>query len=87
MDFPNTCSIIRLVDIWYSETNVTHFLLNLLRFKGLYMFRALFTHPQEVLYKRHLVYCVRVMSVGYYQGWSGTAVGDTSSTQTLVAAN
>jgi hypothetical protein len=43
---------------------VMHFLLSLLRIKGLSMFRALLAHPQEVLYKRHLVYCVRVMSVG-----------------------
>jgi hypothetical protein len=28
------------------------------------MFRALLAHPQEALHKRHLVYCVRVMSVG-----------------------
>jgi hypothetical protein len=28
------------------------------------MFRALLAHPQETLHKRHLVYCVRVMSVG-----------------------
>jgi hypothetical protein len=28
------------------------------------MFRALLAHPQEVLHKRHLVYSVRVMSVG-----------------------
>jgi hypothetical protein len=28
------------------------------------MFRALLAHPQEALYKRHLVYCVHVMSVG-----------------------
>jgi hypothetical protein len=28
------------------------------------MFRALLAHPQEVLHKRHLVYCVRVISVG-----------------------
>jgi hypothetical protein len=41
-----------------------HFLFSLLRIKGLYMFRALLAHPQEVLNKRHLVYCVRVMSVG-----------------------
>jgi hypothetical protein len=47
-----------------SETNVMLFLLNVLRIKGLYTFRALLTHPQEVLHKRHLVYCVRVMSVG-----------------------
>jgi hypothetical protein len=31
----------------YSETNVMHFLFNLLRIKGLYMFRALFADPQE----------------------------------------
>jgi hypothetical protein len=48
----------------YSETNVMHFLFNLLRIKGLYMFRALLTHPQEALYKRQLVWCLRVMSVG-----------------------
>jgi hypothetical protein len=42
----------------YSETNVMHFLFSLLRIKSLYMFRALLTHPQEALYKRHLVYCV-----------------------------
>jgi hypothetical protein len=28
------------------------------------MFRALLDHPQEALYKRHLVYCVRIMSAG-----------------------
>jgi hypothetical protein len=54
-----------------SETNVMHFLFNLLRIKGLYMYRALLTHPQEALHKRHFVYCVRVMSVGCYQYWSG----------------
>jgi hypothetical protein len=48
----------------YSETNVMHFLFNLLRIKGFYMFRALLAHPQEVLNKRYLVYCLRVMSVG-----------------------
>jgi hypothetical protein len=48
----------------YSESNVMHFLFSLLRINGLYMFRALLSHPQEVVHKRHLVYCVRVMSVG-----------------------
>jgi hypothetical protein len=48
----------------YGETNVMHFLFNLLRIKGLYMFRALLAHPQEALHKWHLLYCVRVMSVG-----------------------
>jgi hypothetical protein len=41
-----------------------HILFNLLRIKGLYMFRKLLAHPQEALHKRHLVYCVLVMSVG-----------------------
>jgi hypothetical protein len=48
-----------------------HFLFNLLRIKGLYIFRALLAHLQEALHKRHLVYGVRVMSVGCYQDWSG----------------
>jgi hypothetical protein len=48
----------------YDETNVMHFSFNLLRSMDLYMFRALLAHPQEVLNKRHLVYCVRIMSVG-----------------------
>jgi hypothetical protein len=47
----------------YSETNVMHFLANLLRIKGLYIFRALLAHSQAARHKRHLVYCVRVMSV------------------------
>jgi hypothetical protein len=58
----------------HSETNVMQFLLNVLRIKGLDMFRALLAHPQEALYKRHLVYCIRVMSVGCYRDWSGTGV-------------
>jgi hypothetical protein len=48
----------------YSETNVMHFLFNLLRIKGLCIFRALLAHPQVALHKWHLVYCVRVMSFG-----------------------
>jgi hypothetical protein len=35
------------------------------------MFRALLANTQEVVHKRHLVYCVRVMSVGCYQDWTG----------------
>jgi hypothetical protein len=31
-------------------TNVIHFLFNLLRIKGLYIFRALLAHPQEELH-------------------------------------
>jgi hypothetical protein len=34
----------------------------------LYMFRALLAHRQEALHKRHLVYYVRVISAGCYQG-------------------
>jgi hypothetical protein len=48
----------------YNETNVMHFSFNLLRIKSLYMFRALLAQLQEALQKRHLVYCVRIMSVG-----------------------
>jgi hypothetical protein len=33
----------------YIETNVMHILFNLLRIKGLYMFRALLSHPQKAL--------------------------------------
>jgi hypothetical protein len=40
-----------------------HFSFNLLRIKSLYMFWKLLSHPQEALHMRHLVYCVRVMSV------------------------
>jgi hypothetical protein len=28
------------------------------------MFRALLAHPQEALHQRHLLYCLRKMSVG-----------------------
>jgi hypothetical protein len=41
----------------YNETIMMHFLFNLLRIKGLYMFRALLSHPQEALHKRHLMHC------------------------------
>jgi hypothetical protein len=41
-----------------------HFPFNLLRIKGLYMFRALLAHPQVALNKWHLAYCMCVMSVG-----------------------
>jgi hypothetical protein len=40
-----------------------HFSFSLLRIKGLYMFGALRAYPQEVLHKRHVVYCVRIISV------------------------
>jgi hypothetical protein len=53
------CSNNRLYQ--YSETNVMRFLFSLLRINGLYMFRALLAYPQEVLYKRQLVYCVSVL--------------------------
>jgi hypothetical protein len=47
-----------------SETNVIQFLFNLLRIKDLCIFRALLAEPQEALNKGHLLYCVRVVSVG-----------------------
>jgi hypothetical protein len=47
----------------YSEAIMMRFLFSLLRIKGLNIFQALLAHPQEVLHKQHLVYCVRVMSV------------------------
>jgi hypothetical protein len=28
------------------------------------MFRVLFSHPQEPLRKRHMIYCMRIMSAG-----------------------
>jgi hypothetical protein len=38
------------------------------------MFRTLLAQLQEALRKRHLVYCVRVMSVDcLHQDWSGTS--------------
>jgi hypothetical protein len=43
------------------------------------MFRALLAHPQEVLQKRHLVYCVSVMS----SGCATVAVLTTIVTQTI----
>jgi hypothetical protein len=48
----------------YNKINVMHCLFNLLRIKDLYMFRALLAYPQEALHKRHLVYCMCVISVG-----------------------
>jgi hypothetical protein len=42
------------------------FHLILLRITGLYMFLAFLAHPQEAPHKRHLVRCVRVMSIGCY---------------------
>jgi hypothetical protein len=48
----------------YSETNMMYFLFNLSTINGLYMFQTLLAHPQDALHKQHLVYCVRVISVG-----------------------
>jgi hypothetical protein len=36
-----------------------------LKIKGLYVFRALLAHYQEVLHKRHL-YCVRIITIAVY---------------------
>jgi hypothetical protein len=47
----------------YSATKEMHLLFSLLRIDGIYMFRALLAHVQEVLQKRHLVHSVRVLLV------------------------
>jgi hypothetical protein len=52
-----------IVGYQYNETKVMHYSFNLLRIKGLYMFRALLAHPQQALNKWHLVYCVCIVSV------------------------
>jgi hypothetical protein len=42
-----SCSVHYILVHQYSETNVNHFLFNLLIINGLYMFRALLAHLQE----------------------------------------
>jgi hypothetical protein len=44
------------------------------------MFQALLVHLQEALHKQQFVYCMRVMSVGCYQDWSGTGMNQTKHT-------
>jgi hypothetical protein len=53
--FCSTCIIV----YQYNETNVMQFSFNILRIKGLYMFRALLAHPQEALHKRLQFHCNR----------------------------
>jgi hypothetical protein len=60
--YANFVLLICIAVYQYTETKVMHFLFSPLRIKGLYMFLTLLAHPQEVLYKRHLVYCVCFMS-------------------------
>jgi hypothetical protein len=67
----------------YSETNVMHFLFNVLRIKALYMFQALPAHPQEVLNKWHLVYFVRCYVSWVHQDWSGTGAANWHNTHTI----
>jgi hypothetical protein len=50
-------------DTMLTSTNVMHFSFSLLRIRGLYMFRALLAHPQKVLNKRNLVYCMHITPV------------------------
>jgi hypothetical protein len=57
-------TILKQLAFQYNKTNVMQFSFNLLKIKSRYMFRALLAHPQEVLNNRHLVYCIRIMSVG-----------------------
>jgi hypothetical protein len=47
----------------YNQIYVMHFLFSLLTIMSIYMFRELFTHPQEAIHKRRLLYCLHVMSV------------------------
>jgi hypothetical protein len=50
--FENGCLTgLRGSEYQYSETSVMHFSFDLLRIKGLYMFRALLAHPQEAIHK------------------------------------
>jgi hypothetical protein len=44
------------------------------------MFRALLAHLQEALHKQQLVFCVRDMSVGCYQGWNGAIAANRHNT-------
>jgi hypothetical protein len=48
------------ISVEYNETKVMQFSFTLLRIRDLYMFRTLLAHPQEAVYKRHLVYGVRI---------------------------
>jgi hypothetical protein len=64
---------------------VIHISLNLLKIKGLHMFRALLAHPQEAPHKRHLVYCVRIMPIGC--GTVAVSLQPCHSQQILYARN
>jgi hypothetical protein len=46
--FCRTC----IIEYQYNETNMMHFSFSLLRIKGLYVFRALLSHPQEAIHKK-----------------------------------
>jgi hypothetical protein len=84
---PVRCILVTMPVAQCSETNVMHILFILLRIMGLYIFRALLAHPQEATHKRHLVYCVRVISVGCYEAWCGTGVSDPSFQCRLCSAS
>jgi hypothetical protein len=45
----------------YNKNNVVRFSFNLLRIKGLYMFRALLAHPQEAL--QNLIWILRACNI------------------------
>jgi hypothetical protein len=52
------------------------------------MFPVLLAHLQEVLYRRRLVYCVRVMSVGCTRlEWNSVPLQSWCSKQTKLARN
>jgi hypothetical protein len=61
----------------YSKTNMMHFLFNLLRIKGHYMFQTLLAHLQGVMHKWHLVYCMHVSLLaapGLEWNWHSTPI-------------
>jgi hypothetical protein len=57
----------------YSKTNEKHFLCSVYyELRASTCFEHLVAHHQEALLIQQLVYFVRIISAGCYQGWSGT---------------
>jgi hypothetical protein len=80
----NTFMFCWLCNIEYQcdKTNVMHFLFNLLRIKGLYMYRAVLAHPQVVLHNS--TWYIAFVSCLLAAARVGVEL---CSTPTLVAAN
>jgi hypothetical protein len=72
----------KVVEHQHIKTNVMHFLFNLLRIKGLYMFRALLDHLQEALAQTVLGILLACYVIWLHQDWNGT--GSTSSNAILI---